>query len=149
MICSNDKNPCVLALDLLDIDCIGGVVTIKGDFLDEKVQEDIIKHFTSKADVIVSDMAPNTTGERTTDHIRIMSLCEQAFGFAKNNLNEGGSFIAKIFRGGTEHNLLKEIKSHFKIVKHFKPDASRQESSEMYLIATGFKNKPSGDKPKI
>lgn len=88
----------------------------------------------------MSDMAPNTTGERVTDHIRIVALCEQAFFFAKDNLNEGGAFIAKIFRGGTEHTLLKEIKSHFKIVKHFKPNASRQESSEMYLIATGFKN---------
>jgi 23S rRNA (uridine2552-2'-O)-methyltransferase len=69
-----------------------------------------------------------------------MALCEEAFYFAKNNLAPNGAFIAKIFRGGTEHNLLKEIKLHFKVVKHFKPAASRQESSEMYLIATGFKN---------
>ena len=129
-----------MAVDLLDIDDINGVVAIKGDFLDEQIQQDIVNHFNSKADVIVSDMAPNTTGERVTDHIRIVSLCEQAFFFAKNNLNQDGAFIAKIFRGGTEHTLLKEIKSHFKIVKHFKPDASRQESSEMYLIAMGFKN---------
>ena len=142
IVCSTDKNPCVLALDLLTIDDISGVMSLKGDFLDEQIQQEIVSKFALKADVIVSDMAPNTTGERITDHIRIMSLCEQAFFFAKENLNPGGSFVAKIFRGGTEHTLLKDIKSHFKIVKHYKPDSSRQESSEMYLIATGFKAQP-------
>ena len=139
MVGSKIHKPLVVALDLLDIEDIPGVLAMKGDFLDLAVQEEIINILSGKADVVMSDMAPNTTGERTTDHLRIMALCEQAFDFAKNNLNHNGAFIAKIFQGGTEHTLLKEIKSLFKIVKHFKPQASRQESSEMYLIATGFK----------
>ncbi len=129
----------VVAVDLLDFADIKGVSIIKGDFADEQIKAQIINLINGKADVVISDMAPNTTGERITDHIRIMDLCEQAFYFAKENLNTGGHFVAKIFRGGTEHTLLKEIKMQFSVVKHFKPAASRQESSEMYLIATGFK----------
>ncbi len=121
------------------MDDIHGVKILKGDFLHESIRQEIIMILGSKADVIMSDMAPNTTGERTTDHLRIMALCEQAFYFAEQNLNPNGSFIAKIFRGGTEDTLLHKIKSKFRIVKHFKPEASRQESSEMYLIASGFK----------
>ena len=139
IICSDDKAPSAFALDLLDIEPIVGVCFIKGDFLDINVQKEVSSAIGGKVDVVMSDIAPNTTGERTTDHIRIIALCEQAFEFAKQHLNEQGSFVAKIFQGGTEHTLLKEIKRYFKIVKHFKPQASRQESSEMYLIATGFK----------
>lgn len=139
IICSNDQALLLFALDLLDMEPIPGVRMIKGDFLDINVQQEVSCAFEGKVDVVMSDIAPNTTGERTTDHIRIIALCEQAFDFAKQHLNEKGSFVAKIFQGGTEHTLLKEIKRYFKIVKHFKPQASRQESSEMYLIATGFK----------
>ena len=139
IICSNDKAPLLFALDLLDIEPIPGVYMMQGDFLDINVQQEVSCAFEGKVDVVMSDIAPNTTGERTTDHIRIIALCEQAFEFAKQHLNKNGSFVAKIFQGGTQHTLLKEIKCCFKIVKHFKPQASRQESSEMYLIATGFK----------
>lgn len=139
MVGSNDKKESVLAIDLLPMDDIIGAKILQGDFLADKVRQNIIETLRAKADIIMSDMAPNTTGERTTDHLRIVALCEQAFEFALNHLSLGGSFIAKMFQGGTEHNLLKLIKSKFKIVKHFKPDASRKSSSEVYLIAMGFK----------
>jgi 23S rRNA (uridine2552-2'-O)-methyltransferase len=125
---------------LLGIDDIVGVKIFQGDFLDVAIRQQIIEALGVKADVILSDMAPNTTGEKNTDHIRIMNLCEQTFQFAEENMSQNGSLIVKIFRGGTEHTLLKSIKSKFKLVKHFKPDASRQDSSEMYLIATGFRD---------
>jgi len=136
---SSHEKPSVLAIDLLPIDELTGVKILQGDFLDEKVRQNITDILKVKADVIMSDMAPNTTGERTTDHLKIVALCEQAFEFSGEHLSLGGSFIAKMFQGGTEHNLLKLIKSKFKIVKHFKPDASRKSSSEVYLIAMGFK----------
>ncbi len=112
---------------------------LQGDFLQDEIRHDITAFIGAKANIIMSDMAPNTTGERTTDHLRIMDLCEQALEFAKDNLNPGGSFIAKMFQGGTEQGLLNLIKSRFKIVKHFKPEASRKSSSEVYLIAMNFK----------
>ncbi len=137
---SKNEKPSIVLVDLILADDIAGASILQGNFLDEEVKTKITQTLGAKADVIMSDMAPNTTGERSTDHIRIVTLCEEAFYFAINNLNPDGAFIAKIFRGGTEHNLLKVIKTHFKVVKHFKPNASRQESSEMYLIATGFKH---------
>ncbi len=140
LVCSSASEELVLAIDLLPIDDLVGVRIIQGDFLNKEIRQKITSILQTKADVIMSDMAPNTTGERTTDHLRIVALCEQAFEFAQEHLNLGGSFIAKMFQGGTEHNLLKLIKSKFEIVKHFKPDASRKSSSEVYLIATGFRS---------
>jgi len=87
------------------------------------------------ADVVLSDMAANTTGHSATDHLRIIDLCENAFQFAITILKPGGHFIAKIFRGGAENDLLNNIKQNFTTVKHFKPDSSRKTSSEFYLIA--------------
>jgi len=90
--------------------------------------------------VVMSDMAANTTGHQQTDHLRTMALAELAYSFAKEILAAGGIFIAKVFQGGTESELLADMKKNFVRVAHFKPDASRQDSVEMYVVAVGFKN---------
>jgi len=126
----------IIAVDLLDIEPIPNVITIKGDFADSAIMESIISELgEDKVDLVISDMAANTTGHNATDHLRIIALCEEAFHFALTILKPGGHFIAKIFRGGTENHLLNEVKLNFKIVKHFKPNSSRKESTESYLVA--------------
>ena len=92
-----------------------------------------------KYDVVVSDMAANTTGDRQTDHLRTLGLIESAFYFAITILKDGGSFVGKVFQGGLEKELFDEFKRNFKEVKHFKPDSSRKESVEMYIVAKGFR----------
>ena len=87
----------------------------------------------------MSDMAPNTTGHKNTDHLRIMALVELAYHFAKDVLKPDGVFIAKVIQGGTQNTLLAEVKRDFKTTKHIKPPASRKDSSETYLVASGFK----------
>lgn len=130
----------VIAMDLLPIDHLPGVTSFQKDFFEEDAKHLIIQHLDNQlADVVMSDMAANTTGHRATDHLRIIDLCENAYLFAMTILKPGGHFIAKIFRGGTENELLAEIKQKFSIVKHFKPESSRKESSEFYLIALGKK----------
>jgi 23S rRNA (uridine2552-2'-O)-methyltransferase len=130
----------VLAVDLLEMDPIEGVTTMVKDFFEDDAADVIINALGSKVDLVMSDMAANTTGHTATDHIRIMALCEKAFELSLKILKTDGVFIAKIFKGGTEHSLLGLIKKNFSIVKHFKPKASRPESSEEYLVAIGFKN---------
>lgn len=130
----------IIAVDLLDIDPIPNVITFKGDFTDSAIMASITSELNGdKVDLVISDMAANTTGHNATDHIRIIALCEEAFNFALTILKPGGHFIAKIFRGGTENHLLNEVKLNFKTVKHFKPDSSRKESTESYLVALGRK----------
>lgn len=136
---SNSKKPSVLAVDLLEMDTIPGVICMVKDFLDEDAKEVIIKAIGDKLDLVMSDMAGNTTGHSKTDHIRIMELCEKASLFSFEVLKPGGSFVAKIFKGGTEDHLLTKIKHKFSKVKHFKPKSSRQGSSEEYMVAIGFK----------
>lgn len=126
----------VIAIDLLPIENIPGVRSFQGDFLNNENKNLIVSILDNNlADIVISDMAANTIGHSNTDHIRIMELCETAFNFALNILKPGGSFIAKILKGGTENELLTKVKKHFKKVKHFKPKSSRTESSEFYLIA--------------
>ena len=137
---STPENPLVVGLDLLEMAPIAGAKTTQLDFLDDSAP-DVLKEMLGghKADVVLSDMAPNTTGMKDIDHLRIMGLLETAYAFACEILNPNGTFVAKIFQGGTEQNLLNEMKRHFKTVKHAKPPASRKESSEFYVVATGFK----------
>ena len=92
-----------------------------------------------KADVVLSDMAANATGHRQTDHLRIVALAEAAAEFAREVLNEGGTFLCKVLQGGTEATLLSELKHDFATVKHVKPPASRSDSAELYLLARGFR----------
>ena len=130
----------VIGIDLLPIDPMVGAEFIEGDFTEDKplYQLEALLH-GKRVDVVLSDMAPNTTGHNQTDHLRIMNLCALAFHFAQQHLKEGGTFLCKVFAGGTEAQLLSEIKKAFTSVKHVKPGASRKESAEIYLVAKGFR----------
>ena len=129
----------VVALDILDMKPIPGVEFLHLDFLDASAPERLQALLDGKADVLLSDMAANTTGHRQTDHLRIMALAEAAALFAREVLAEGGTFLCKVLQGGTEAALLAELKRDFASVKHVKPPASRSDSAELYLLARGFR----------
>ena len=131
----------IIGLDLLPIEPITGTTTLLCDFTTEEGYHLLDAALIGKkVDLVLSDMAPSTCGHAATDHLRIMAMCEIAFDFARHHLKEGGSFVAKVFKGGTERELLTEMKRCFATVKHTKPDSSRKESSEMYVVAQGFRN---------
>lgn len=132
----------VVGVDLLPVDPVPGAEIIEGDFMDPDMPERLETMLGGRADLVMSDMAPNTTGHAATDHIRIMSLAENALDFALKILAKDGSFIAKVFQGGSEKTMLDLMKQRFTTVKHVKPPASRKESSELYVIATGFQDTP-------
>ena len=129
----------VVAVDLLQIDPIPGAVMIQGDFTDPTTQQRVASALGGKADLVLSDMAPNTTGHAATDHLRIMALAESALDFAVTILAPGGSFIAKVFQGGSEREMLARMKQSFASVRHVKPPASRKESSELYVVALNYR----------
>lgn len=129
----------VIGVDLNPISSIPQATLIVGDFTQLSTQEQLLEILEGKADVIVSDMAAPACGMTDVDHLRIMGLVEEAFIFAKEVLKPGGHFVAKVLRGGTETNLLKELKKDFTKVVHYKPKSSRQDSAEMYVICLGFK----------
>ena len=131
----------VLALDLLPIDPIHGAVVLQGDFSDAAMPERLVAELGGAADLVLSDMAPNTTGHGATDHIRIVALAEMALDFAIQVLAPGGAFVAKVFQGGSEKAILDVLKRNFASVKHAKPPASRKESSELYVVAMGFRGR--------
>lgn len=132
----------VVGLDLLTMDPLPDVAFFQLDFMDDKAPELLIEAVGGGADIVLSDMAPNTTGHKKTDHLKIMALVEAAYDFALEVLKEEGTFIAKVRQGGTENDLLARMKQDFKTVKHIKPPSSRKESSETYVIATGFRALP-------
>ena len=137
---STDAEPLVVAVDYLDMDPLPGVAVIGADFLDAAAPERIRMALGGrKADVVLSDMAAPTTGHKATDHLRIMALCEAAAAFSREVLAPGGAFLAKVFRGGAERTLLADLKRDFAKVQHVKPPASRADSPELYLLATGFR----------
>jgi 23S rRNA (uridine2552-2'-O)-methyltransferase len=129
----------VVGIDLLPIDPLPGVDFIELDFLDETASGKLVDLLGGPADIVMSDMAANTTGHKKTDHLRIMGLAETAASFAREILAPGGAFIAKVFQGGTENQLLADLKRDFATVRHVKPAASRADSSELYVLATGFR----------
>ncbi len=130
----------VVGIDLLEMDPIPGAITLQGDFTEPEMQARLAGLMADgKADIVLSDMAPNTTGHAATDHIRIMALAEQALAFAADTLAEGGHFVAKVFQGGSERQMLAEMKRSFSAVRHAKPPSSRKESSELYVVASGFR----------
>lgn len=129
----------VIGLDLLPIDPLPGVTFLQMDFMNDDAPEALIMAMGSGADVVLSDMAPNTMGHRQTDHLRIMALVEAAYEFATQVLKPGGTFVSKIFQGGAQGDLLAMMKADFATVKHVKPPASRKESAEQYVVATGFR----------
>lgn len=128
----------VVGIDLLAIDPIPGATLLRGDFLADGAQQKLIEALRGPPDVILSDMAAPTIGHASTDHLRIVALVEAAFEFARTALLPGGTFVAKVFQGGTERQLLERMKRDFTTVKHAKPPASRAESAEVYVIAQGF-----------
>ena len=130
----------IVGIDLIDITAPPGTRFMQCDFTADDAPEKLRELMgVDKVHVVLSDMAPNTTGHTPTDHMRIMMLCEMALEFALEVLKPGGSFLAKTLQGGTEKELLTKMKEHFTVVKHLKPKASRQDSAEMYVVATGFK----------
>ena len=129
----------VVAIDLLDMESVAGVDFMQLDFLEPDAPEKLKALLGGPADVVLSDMAANTTGHTRTDHLRIMALVELAFEFAREVLAPGGAFLAKVLQGGTEASLLAALKRDFQSVKHIKPPASRADSAELYLLATGFR----------
>jgi 23S rRNA (uridine2552-2'-O)-methyltransferase len=133
----------VVALDVLDMAPIAGVDVIRLDFLDPHAGAEIEARLGGPADVVMSDMAANATGHRPTDHLKIMALAEAAAEFARQVLAPGGAFVCKVLQGGTEATLLAALKRDFATVKHVKPAASRTDSAELYLLATGFRGRSS------
>ena len=128
------KNGKLISIDLKKMEPIGSSIQIQGDFTEENVQEEIKKNTTSKVDVVMSDMAVNTTGIKNIDSIQTGELCKEAMIFAKDLLNENGYFISKIFMGGTFNEIVAEGKKYFKEVKVFKPKSSRKDSKESFII---------------
>lgn len=129
----------VIGIDILETEPIVGAELICQDFTSEDAPDKLKALLGCEADIVMSDMAANTTGHQQTDHLRTIGLVEAAYEFAKEVLAEGGIFIAKVFQGGAEGNLLADAKKNFSKVTHFKPAASRKESPETYLVAQGYK----------
>jgi 23S rRNA (uridine2552-2'-O)-methyltransferase len=138
---ANDSAGKVFGIDLLPIAPIPGVEFRVLDFLDPDAPRVLSEWLGGLADVVLSDMAANATGHRKTDHLRIVGLVELAAAFAAEILAPGGAFLAKVLQGGTEASLLAELKRQFAEVKHVKPKASRADSSELYVLATGFRGR--------
>jgi len=129
----------VVAADILPMEPIAGVEILEADLLDAETPSKLIAALGGEADVVLSDMAAPTTGHRPTDHLRTLALLEAALSLAEDVLKPGGTFVGKVFQGGASDELLARIKKSFRDVKHVKPPASRAESVELYLVATGFK----------
>ena len=132
----------VVGIDLLDMPPIPGMEFAKLDFLDPRAPDRLKEMLGGPADVVLSDMAANATGHRKTDHLKIVALAEAAADFAREVLVPGGAFLCKVLQGGTETTLLASLKRDFASVKHVKPAASRADSAELYLLATGFRGRP-------
>lgn len=136
----------VLAIDLLEMQAIAGVKFLQQDFLAKdaigKIKSELLKinnNHSDGCDIVLSDMASNTTGDKTTDHFRIIDLLEEALQLSLQILKNNGCFIGKIFQGNDADKIIQQLKKNFQLVKYFKPDSSRKQSSECYLVATGFK----------
>jgi len=139
---STDAEPLVVGMDYLDVDHVPGTIVLKKDFTDPDAPEQLVAALRGrKADLVLSDMAAPTTGHKATDHLRIIALVELAAEFARQVLAPGGTFVAKVLKGGTEHELLAGLKRDFASTFHAKPPASRSDSAETYLIARGFRGK--------
>jgi 23S rRNA (uridine2552-2'-O)-methyltransferase len=137
---STIEHPLIVGIDYLGMDPIDGVILLKKDFTDDDAPQLLMEALGGhKVDLVLSDMAAPTTGHRATDHLRIVHLVEIASAFAVDVLAPGGTFVTKVFQGGTEHELLAGLKRDFTTIIHAKPPASRQGSAETYLVATGFR----------
>ncbi len=137
----------VVGIDLLPIEPLAGAQFVTLDFLDPAAPEALTALLGGPADVVLSDMAANATGHKKTDHLRIMGLAEAAAEFARAVLAPGGTFLAKVLQGGTEGTLLADLKRDFAAVRHVKPAASRTDSAELYVLATGFRGATDAPEP--
>lgn len=135
-----DRRGKVIAIDYLAMEPVAGAEILLMDFMDDEAPGELIRRLDNgRADAVLSDMAAPTTGHTGTDHLRIMALAEAAAEFAIGVLKPGGTFLAKVFQGGAEKQLLDTLKVNFTTVRHVKPPASRAESAELYVLATGFR----------
>lgn len=135
----NKKKGKVVALDILEMEPVPGATVLQADFMDDAAPDLLKQHLDGQADLVLSDMAAPTTGHSKTDHLRIMGLLETALMFAEEVLAPGGAFVAKVFQGGSEKDVLDTLRRCFKTIRHVKPPASRPGSSENYVVATGFR----------
>jgi len=131
----------VIGIDLLPMEPLDGAHFLEMDFSDDAGVAAVLAALRAAPDIVISDMAANTTGHPATDHLRIVALVELAADFAIRTLKPGGHFVAKVFQGGSTADLLKTLKANFDKVRHFKPDASRSESAETYVVARGFRGR--------
>ena len=129
----------VVGVDILETDAVPGAVLLQQDFLEAKAPEALRAALGGLADVVLSDMAAPATGHNATDHLRVIALADAAYAFAREVLAPGGTFVAKVFQGGAERELLETLKRDFAGLRHVKPPASRAESSEVYVVAQGFR----------
>ena len=129
----------VIGIDITPVEPIAGATVLAKDFYDEDAPAVLTELLAGPADVVLSDMAASATGDTQIDHMRIMGLAETAHDFARQVLKPGGTFVAKVLRGGTERTLLDRLKHDFAKVRHVKPEASRADSAEMYVVGTGFR----------
>ncbi|WP_239017004.1 RlmE family RNA methyltransferase [Sphingomonas ginkgonis] len=136
----------VAGIDLLPTDPIDGVAILQMDFMADEAPERLREALDGlPVDLVLSDMAANTVGHPQTDHLRTMALVETGLEFAREVLRPGGAYVAKVLAGGTDNQLLAELKRHFATVRHAKPPASRKDSSERYVVAQGFKGRAEAD----
>ncbi len=131
----------VVAIDILEMVPVAGADILHLDFLADDAPDRLKALLGGPADVVLSDMAANATGHRKTDHLKIMALAETAALFAREVLTPGGAFLCKVLQGGTEGTLLADLKRDFATVKHVKPSASRSDSAELYVLATGYRGR--------
>ncbi len=129
----------VVGIDITPVEPIAGATVLAKDFYDDDAPDALKALLGGPADVVLSDMSAAATGETQVDHLRIMALAETAHDFARQVLKPGGTFVAKVLQGGTERTLLDQLKRDFAKVRHVKPAASRSDSAEMYVVATGFR----------
>lgn len=138
-VCLEKKVKEIVGIDLLDVEPLEGAHIIKGDINEASDVADMMSGLTGPADLVLSDMAANTTGHKQTDHLRTVSLVEMALSFTFEHLKTGGSFCSKVFQGGATKAVLDELKENFQSVKHIKPPASRSGSPEIFVVAKGFR----------
>ena len=129
----------MVAVDVLEMERLAGVTIVAGDIRDGRTRDAVLEALGGEADLVLSDMAAPATGHRSTDYVRTQALAEEACAFATTVLVPGGCLVVKVLRGGAGNTLLPDLRRDFKTVHHVKPEASRQQSSEIYVVATGFR----------
>ena len=144
---SNAGRGVIVALDLQAMEPVRGAEVLLGDFTEAHAEAAVLAALGGTADLVLSDMAPNTTGHNATDHLRILALVELATDFARRVLAPGGAFVAKVFQGGTERELLAGLKRDYASVRHAKPPASRKDSAEAFVVAQGFRGRNGAEAP--